>query len=212
MQKTREITIPSSLDSITPVKTRHGREVYADNPYLEGFALQVRRKSVTVAAGLSIKDSAGDDVSAGTVAMYKEVDVEEFVKVYVQNVQIFFELSSSAQKVLVPLMYIIQKTAKDKAHVFFSPREAQEACLSLQLKPISKATYHRGIKDLIQAQFIAVHINGAFWYWINPNVLFNGNRVDFIKAYKIKRQEEKQRIEQIEQHSLLPQSNPLIQE
>lgn len=193
-KKTKEITIPSSLNCISPVSIRHGREVYADNPFLESFAIQIQRKSMTVAAGLSIKDKDNQDVSAGAVAMYKEVDVEEFLKIYVKNIKILFDLSAPAQKTIIPLMHVIQKTAKDIAHIFFSFRDAQQACLDLDLKPISKATYHRGIKDLIDANFLAVHINGPFWYWINPNILFNGDRVRFIQEYKIKRQQENKSI------------------
>lgn len=186
----KEIAIPSSIHCISPVSVRHGREVYADNPFLESFAIQIQRKSMTVAAGLSIKDDKGDNISAGTVAMYREVDVEEFLKIYVKNVKILFDLSASAQKTLIPLMRVIQKNAKDIAHIFFSYRDAQDACIELDLKPISKATYHRGIKDLISVNFLAVHINGPFWYWINPNILFNGDRVRFIKEYKITRKKE----------------------
>ena len=191
MSKTKEITIPSSIKSLKPIDIKHGKNVYLDNPFLENFCVEVRKKSMTIAAGLKIKDQQDNDVDAGAVAMFKEVDTEEFLKIYTQNVRVLFDLSATAQRVLMPLMLEIQKTARNVAHVYFSCTTSQRNCKALGLPAPSKPTFSRGISELIDKQFIAVNAEGQSWYWINPNILFNGDRIRFIQDYKIKRKEEK---------------------
>lgn len=191
MARTKEITIPSSLSSLAPVGQKHGKDVYLDNPFLENFCVEVRKKSMTVAAGLKINDEDNNLVAAGAVAMFKEVDTEEFLKIYTQNVQVLFDLSVTAQRILMPLMLEIQKTAKNVAHVYFSFQKAQKNCKALGLTAPSKPTFSRGISELIDKQFLAVNAEGQSWFWINPNILFNGDRIRFIQDYKIKRKEER---------------------
>lgn len=197
-KKTQELVIPSSINCLQPVKTRFGKEAYRDNPFLEAFCLEVRKKSLTVAAGLSIKDKDDNDVSAGAVAMYQVVDRESFLKIYVKNMKAIFELSKTAQRVLYPLMLAIQKQSKDIAHVYFSIQDANDCCAELQEPPLSQPTYSRGLAELIKRQFIAANSRGQGWFWINPNVLFNGDRIRFVKEYRVRREQER-----LEQGSLL---------
>lgn len=199
MAKTREITVASSLKSLQPVGQRHGKDVFLDNPFIENFCVEVRKKSVTVAAGLSIADKENNEVKAGAVAMFQEVDTEQFLKIYTQNIKSLFDLSGTAQRLLMPLMLEIQKNAKNVAHLYFCLADAQKNCKELGLAPISKASYARGINELVAREFIAINARGQNWYWINPNILFNGDRIRFIQDYKIKRKEERE----IEQGSLL---------
>ena len=189
--KTKEITVASSLKSLKPIGQRHGKDIFLDNPFIECFSVEVRKKSVTVAAGLSISDKDNNEIKAGAVSMFQEVDTEEFLKIYTQNVKTLFELSTTAQKVLMPLMMEIQKTAKNVAHVYLSHGDVKKNCKALGLSVISQPTFSRGIAELIDRDFLAVNAKGPNWYWINPNILFNGDRVRFIQDYKIKRKEEK---------------------
>jgi len=187
MTKKREVTIPSSIASLQPIAKKHGKDVYLDNPFVESFSVEVRKKSLTVAAGLSVTDRDNNEVNVGAVATFQEVDTEEFIKIYTQNIKHIFELSGTAKKVLQPLMLEIQKTAKNVAHVYFSLSDAQKRNNELGLDAISKTTFNRGMNELIENYFIAINAKGVNWYWINPSILFNGDRIRFIKDYRIKR-------------------------
>lgn len=192
MQKrNKELTLPSSIKSLEPIKTRKGRAVYADNPFLETFSIQIGQKSITFAAGLTAVDQEGEKVNAAAISTFATVDTEEFIKLYVKNINYIFGLSQTAQKVLSPLMYVIQKTAVGVAHVFFSYNESCEACKNLNIKEISRTIYTRGIKELIDAGFLAENSKGISWYWINPNIIFNGDRIRFIQEYRLKRKEQR---------------------
>ena len=154
MKKTKEMTIPSSLKSLEPIAKKHGRDVFLDNPFVEGFYIEIRQKNVMAAAGINhFTDRDANEINVAFIATKKEVDTEEFLKIYTQNVRYLFELSSTAQKILMPLMLEIQKEAKNVAHVFFSFDMAKENCIQLGLKPISRAVFTRGMSELISKDF-----------------------------------------------------------
>ena len=204
MNMKKSLTIPSSAKSIKPVSTKFGRLVFADNPFIENLCIEIRKKGITVAAGLSISDKDSNEIKAAAVATFKDVDTEEFLKIYTQNIRQIFELSLTAQKIIMPLMLEIQRNAKNIAHVYFSLKIAQKNCLELGLKTISQQTFNRGINELIENSFIAMNDIGTNWYWINPNILFNGDRIRFIQNYRIKRNKENNFEEENENETMKP--------
>ncbi|MDK7255130.1 hypothetical protein QP437_09695, partial [Haemophilus sp. UMB1048] len=56
---------------------------------------------------------------------------------------------------------------------------------------ISKAVYYRGLKELLEKKMIAKSVKKYIFY-INPAIVFNGDRARFVKEIRIK-EEEKQR-------------------
>jgi DNA-binding IclR family transcriptional regulator len=48
---------------------------------------------------------------------------------------------------------------------------------------ISESTFARGIRELIDKKFIApsTHVS---WYWLNPDFVWNGDRIAFVKEYR----------------------------
>ena len=185
-----EKNIPSSSLSLQPVKEIFGVPVYADNPFLEAFGIVVKKKSSIVASGLQITDQEGEEINCGIVGRITEVDSETFIKMYTSNLSNFFDLSSSAIKVLVILLKEIQEYSKDRAEVYISYDQVKIYCQN-ENKKLSQPTFSRGIKELINNKFIAKSIKGSGWYWINPSIIFNGDRVRFVNEYRIKRKEEK---------------------
>lgn len=186
----KEKTLPSSIKCLQPVKTYYGSPVFADNPFLEAFSIMVRRKSEVIASGLRLMDCEDEEVSAATVARVKEVDTNQFVKLFTDNIGLMFDLSPAAIKVLTVLVLEIQATSKDQAEVYFSYAQIEAYCQTSG-KSISKATFSRGLSELIEAKFIAKSARGSSWFWTNPGVLFNGDRVRFINEYRIKRKQER---------------------
>lgn len=195
--KTKELTIPDTSSMIKPIGKIGTRNVYKANPFISassGFAIHVRKNLTLVAKGLEIKDQEGEDVNAGVIGKIEEVDSEEFIKLYTQNVGILFDLSSRAQKALISVFCAVQK-AKDQAHIFLPYHRAVEYYEQLNIKKIpSRSTFSAGITDLINMDFLAAHYDGEGWYWINPNLIFNGNRIRFVTEYKLKTKEEKQQL------------------
>lgn len=191
--KTREVTIPDTVSMIQPVGKIGSRDVYKANPFIaasSGFSVHIRKNMTLVARGLEIKDQDGEEVNAGLIGKIEEVDSDEFVKLYTANVGMLFDLSSRAQKALVAVFCAVQK-AKDQAHIFLPYHRAVEYYEKIGISKIpSRSTFSAGITDLIKMDFLAAHYDGEGWYWINPNLLFNGNRIRFVTEYRLKAKEE----------------------
>ena len=50
-------------------------------------------------------------------------------------------------------------------------------------RPISMATDKRGMAELIAKEFLApTPVQG--WYWLNPDFVFNGDRLAFVREFR----------------------------
>lgn len=189
----REFTIPESIYSLAPIATVKGKEVFKDNPFISTgqFVVQVRSDLSLVAGGLSITDKDSEEIAAGVIGKIQYVDKEEFIKLYTRNVGVLFDLNSTAQKTLIAVFAAVQSKAKDQAHIFLTYSVAVEYYEVLGLQKIpSQPVFSRGIQQLINMGFLAAHYHGDGWYWFNPSLIFNGDRIRFVNEYKIKRKKE----------------------
>jgi hypothetical protein len=113
----------------------------------------------------------------------EEVDSSQFVKLYINGVRAFAELSKTGAKVFEILYYEIQSNiGKDKLYLSLKT-------VNQDLVKIGKATFYRGLDELIAKKFIAP-TDSIGWYWLNPDYVWNGDRLSFVKTY-IKREETK---------------------
>ncbi|KAB4315905.1 MFS transporter [Bacteroides thetaiotaomicron] len=103
-----------------------------------------------------------------------EVDEEQFAKLYLNNFAAFFDLSQAAIRVFGYIMTCMKP--KNDMIMFIL-----EDCLEYT-KYTSKGTVYRGLAELVKAEIIARGINENLWF-INPLIVFNGDRVSFTKTY-----------------------------
>lgn len=190
-RKTREITIPSSIYQLQPIATIRGKDIYKDNPFIgpEQFVVTVRNDLKLVATDVSININDQEQVTTGVIGRIQDVDTDQFVKIYTRNVGLLFELNQTAQKALIAVFLAVQAQAKDKSEIFLPYHKAIEYYTSINLQKYpSMSSYYKGIKSLINDGFLAAHYNGEHWYWINPSILFNGDRVRFVNEYRLTKQ------------------------
>lgn len=190
-------TIPESVASIEPVAfTASGKGIYRDNPFIlcGSFAVKTKHKTEVIGQDLSILDKKTEEIACGAIVRRKIVDVESFIKIYSKNIAVFFELNATAQKALIAVILAVQEQAKDKAEIYLSYQQAIEYYQSINYEKIpSKNLFSRGLSFLIEAKFIANHWRKSGWYWTNPNILFNGNRIAFIDLYVNQKKEEREK-------------------
>jgi hypothetical protein len=55
--------------------------------------------------------------------------------------------------------------------------------LDKNLKAISRSTFSRGLAELIEKKFIAA-MPAVGWYWVNPDFIWNGDRLAFVKEFR----------------------------
>lgn len=103
-----------------------------------------------------------------------EVDEEQFAKFYLSNFSVFFDLKPPAIKVFG---YILNQLVPNKDEFLFVIDDCTKFCGYK-----TKASIFQGLGQLVENRIIA-RGKTDFLYYINPMIVFNGNRVTFAKTY-----------------------------
>lgn len=107
-----------------------------------------------------------------------EVDKTQFVKLYINGVKAFQELTASGSKVFEIIYRVVQQSpGTDRFYLHFM--EVQRLGVS-----ISERTFHRGVSELLEKAFIYESTTPNM-YFLNIDYLFNGNRLAFVKEYHL---------------------------
>jgi len=167
----------------TELKSRKkGVQVYKENPFWEPQEVAVGQKRITVSGGTHITDE-GEAIKHSGIHVVQDVDKEEFVKIFTKNVRTFFDLKPTTQRVLEYLLVQLQAVpGADSIHLaWFS---AEEYFSEYNLK-VSRASFHRALNEMLTKGFIAESQN-PHEFWFNPHLFFNGNRMRFIKEFRVR--------------------------
>ena len=120
----------------------------------------------------------GDVGGETAFVKFVEVDEERFAKVYLSQFSAFYELNKSAIKLFG---YILIALKPNSDFFYFDIEDAMNH------------TGYRGKNTILNAMAslinngIVARSNKHYKYFINPLVVFNGNRVTFAKSYIKKR-------------------------
>lgn len=103
-----------------------------------------------------------------------EVDEDKFAKLYVQQLALLNNLSNAGIRVLGYLLTAIKPNAGE---FVLHKDKCMQHCGYKTLKPV-----YKGLTELVNANIIARSSTEAVFF-INPLVVFNGNRVVFATEY-----------------------------
>lgn len=163
---------------------RWGMLRYRKNPFMietaEHTRIGVRRLSSHGGERLMIVNPAtGAHVAPAGFWQAQEVDKTQFVKLYINGVKAFRDLSSAGTKVFELLYSELQtRIGKDQVLLAFS-------AIDPSIWSYSRPTFYKGMKELIEKKFIAQSlIEGN--YFVNPDYIWNGNRLAFVKEYRLR--------------------------
>jgi hypothetical protein len=163
-------------------KSRRGFALHADNPFMREVCLDTRDRRLTVARGTSFIDrDTGVEKLTTTFSQIKTIDTEGFVKVFSDHIKGYFNLTQPGFKLFLLLLRSVQK-AMEADRVYLTYPAAKKAAQAFNNK-LSRATFDRGINDLCEKQIIAL-CDEPGWVFINPAIVFNGDRVRFIEEYR----------------------------
>lgn len=168
------------------IHSRRGLERHKENPFWQPTEVTVGKRHITVAGGMHVSNE-GESVQHSGVHIVTEVDKDEFIKLYTKNMRLFFDLKPTTQKVLQAILDAVQKAPNaDCIYLhWFSVEEYIEAGGS----KISKSSFHSAMKELLTKKFIAEALE-PHKFWINPHLFFNGDRMTFVREYRIKKEKE----------------------
>ena len=158
-------------------ETRHGIKLYEHNPFVPD--VRVKSRKITNERGdMMLVDAATGEINSPIAGFWecKEVDSSSFVKLFINGVKALAELSNAGTKVFEVLYIELQQnTGKDKIYLHHKNLDKNEAI-------ISERTFRRGLAELLDKKFIALTPTIG-WYWVNPDFVWNGDRLAFVKEY-----------------------------
>jgi hypothetical protein len=158
-------------------------ERYKENPFMEGMVVPIKGQQVKISRlgkddNVLVNQSTGE-MQGTHLTTYKKVDSEQFIKLFTANIALTFDLSAAGIKTLNILLWVVQNQAISKDVVVLDQMMLEEF-LNDQSRPLklSSATFKRGLNELEKSQIIAKTMRKSFYY-INPNFVFNGDRIAF---------------------------------
>ncbi|CAG9437404.1 replication/maintenance protein RepL [Providencia alcalifaciens] len=157
---------------------------YDSNPFISDMLLSTTSKQIRVSRlgkddNILVNQTTGE-VNGTHVVTYKAVDDEKFVKLFTANIALTFDLKSAGIKAFNVLLWSVQKTAIQTDLVCLDKYMLEDFLKENTVK-MSMPTFWRGLKELEEVKVIAKARKLGFYY-INPNFVFNGDRVAFTTA------------------------------
>lgn len=156
---------------------------HAENPFLERTLEEmktVKKHQLIRPAGSGreeiqmIVDKRGEITGHTAFMRYVEVDEQQFAKLYISQLVTFWELSKPGMRVLT---YIISILKPKQDRVIIRTDKALEYTGYKQANMINS-----GLADLIERGLIA-RTKYVDEFFINPLVIFNGDRVTWAKTF-----------------------------
>jgi hypothetical protein len=161
-------------------ETRRGVALYDANPFMHGTAIKAKTRRVTNKRGdMMLVNANTGEIQAPIAGFWEaeEVDSTKFIKLFVNGVKALAELTNAGTRVF-ELLYIEMQNNIGKDQIYLS-----YSGLDKNLKAISRSTFSRGLAELIEKRFIAA-MPAVGWYWVNPDFIWNGDRLTFVKEFR----------------------------
>ena len=153
------------------------------NPFLKQVTIQTKTRKVNaVMEELFDADGVSVDNQAREISHIKYVDRERFVKLMNGAFKAAFGLSSKGQRLF---WLLVSEMGVNHGKDFLYLNYRKEFIVNGEEVTIPKTSFYDGLKALQAAGFIAPKKEKGY-YWINPNMLWNGDRVKLSTSYILK--------------------------
>jgi hypothetical protein len=168
---------------------------HKENPFIKDLDIKVRSKSVKVSKlgkqdNINLINEDTGEHHGTYIGTTKRVDEEQFLKLFTSNIAMTFDLNSAGIKAFNVLCYVMQNTAIEKDRIFID-KYVMEDFNKHHNKKLSKAVLYRGLTELIDNSIIA-RAQREGEYFINPNFVFNGDRIVFSTIIEKQKKEQKE--------------------
>ncbi len=150
------------------------KELFRSNPFKDGLSLDLNDQKITaIHAEQTIE-----------ITQSKTIDKAEYETLTTAKIKDTFALSQSSYQLMQVIFIEADKIANTGA-VYLNLRIVQEVLAQTSTKVMSKASFHRSIKELSTKNLIAPSIDQNM-YFINPNIFTNSDCLRLVQEYKKK--------------------------
>lgn len=157
------------------------------NPYLEtnkAVPIKAKNRYTATAVNRQLMDSSTGEIieAQSAIVTRHEVDEQHFVKVFSEGVKAAYGLSRTAYRVFTKVLEVYEQT--DMSGGFAATIELAwfDSGLHGENIGMSQQTFSRGLKELIEKNFLQPRMPNS--YWVNPALFFKGDGVAFVKEYR----------------------------
>lgn len=160
--------------------SRRGLAKHTTNPFVSTAIVSTKTRRVTNKKGdMMVVSTETKEIVAPMAGFWhsEEVDNTKFVKLYINGVRAFRDLTNSGTKVFELLYMEVQKNI-GKDVIWLNFVEVDQS-----ITPMSQSTFMRGMRELIEKGFLAESTVPSK-YFLNPDYLWNGDRLAFVKEYR----------------------------
>lgn len=151
-----------------------------ENPFLANLLIPKGKRNVIISKDESrilVNSATGEEEETLHLAVKKELDKEQFVKLFHSQLQALFDLSKAALKVFA--YFASETTFNDR--IIFDLDKCKEFT-----KYSATDTIYRAIGELLKAEIIA-RTKASNIYYINPSVFYRGDRIVMVTEYRKKK-------------------------
>lgn len=169
---------------------KRGLVRYASNPFVSGAlaATKTGVRRISNSDGnrmMVVSEKTGEIMAPAGFWHAQEVDKTAFVKLFVNGVKALRELTGAGTKVFEVLYLRVQEgIGKDQLWLTYPS-------LDQSVTPMSEATFYRGMRELLDKGFLAESTTPGL-YFLNPDYLWNGDRLAFVQEYRLRTKPKRQ--------------------
>lgn len=151
------------------------------NPFLVGFSFDVKKANGDKIETEKLFDANGNEIETRH-NFVRNIDTRQFLKLYPELLSRLFDMKAPGK--LIFSLVLSELCAADGTDCIVLRHSAKYTFEKHgATRPISRATFYRGRKELIELGIIAEKSGDLFW--INPAFIFNGNAVTFAERFII---------------------------
>jgi hypothetical protein len=153
------------------------RQRFQKNPFINQLKATLIKTVKSEQFGteqIIVNQSTGEFEGSPVLIRKRKVDANKFVKMYINTMTAWLSLSPKAQKIL----YLIIQNMKPNSDIVKIDPNSQDVKNSTGLN--SKVSIYGGLDELIDRNIIA-KARYVDQFYINPSVMFSGNRILFIE-------------------------------
>lgn len=164
---------------------------YEENPFVVDGRFQVpmrkRLKKLDTAGPLSVSDGQGGEVRTAEIREVITVDNEQFIKLFVGNLNVFFDLKPTTIKLVTAVISeLSNKKYINGDQIYLNYKTVCDYFEKHDSKAMSKPSYMTALAEMTEKGMIAPS-NLQNLFFINPAIFFNGDRIRFVTEIRRKK-------------------------
>lgn len=155
------------------------------NPLWQPREITIKQKRKVTSFAQNLKDTDTGEIHP-TAGIYtvEEIDQAQFVKIYPATIAATYGLTKTGLRVFQEILVQYQNMKMSGGYIEDVRLFWFDGGLDGRALDMSEKTFQRGLKELLTNGFLSPRMPGI--YWVNPVLFFRGDRVRFIKEYRIK--------------------------